>query len=98
MFHVSLTETTSMLYTIGHTMKNFSPRTGSLMDVLREQRNIDALDADLVNNIVYWSDPTLRRIYRSRIPTKTADLGVPQELKITKISKVEDISYDWMGK
>lgn len=90
-------DTTSMLYTIGHTMKNFVPRSGSLMDVVSQQRNIDALAADMINNIVYWSDPSLKRIYRSLIPTKAADLGQPQDLGITKIGKVEDIAYDWMG-
>ena len=87
----------TLLYTIGHTVRNFGPRTGSRIDVVSNQRNIDVLDADILHNIVYWSDPSLKRIYRSLIPTKSADLGQPQDLGITELEKVEDISYDWMG-
>ena len=86
-----------MLYTIGHTLRNFVPRSGSMMDIVSQQRNIDALDADMIHNIVYWSDPSLKRIYRSAIPKRSVDLGRPQDLGITKIGKVEDIAYDWMG-
>jgi hypothetical protein len=88
----------SMLYTISHSLIELTPRTQELNDIVLQQRNLDALAVDIKNNIVFWTDRSIKKIYRSIMPKRISDLGKPDDMKINNLHTIEDIAYDWMGK
>ncbi len=78
-------------------IRSYYPQHDEERDIVLAQRRIDAMTVDPLNNVVYWSDDTLHKIYRSKVPMAASQLGIPQDLGIRFVQNVIDMAYDWLG-
>ena len=87
----------SLVFADGSQIRVFSLSRGDYLPVVMTEKNIVALDLDIDNDVVYWTDTALPAIKRSKIPGHMQELGIAQDLQIKELNYPEGISIDWMG-
>ena len=81
----------------GHVIQTMMPATGNIRDTLIAGRRVVGIAFDTQTQIIYWVDPSLKKILRAYIPSKAGSLAYPQEL-LSEEPYMESLAYDWIVK
>ena len=84
------------LFAVGHEIRQYRASTKQYSDAVLNGRRISGLDIDIVNKRVYWTDSSLRKIFRAALPQNAKQVGTPQDLNVIGVSSPEGIAYDWV--
>jgi low density lipoprotein-related protein 2 len=82
---------------VGHTLSGRSRAE----EIIKDQKRIEGLDFDPINNMIFWVDSRDRNIKRSFIPQEhpEAEIGHPQLIQSAAkaTSMPSAVAYDWIG-
>ncbi|XP_041374759.1 low-density lipoprotein receptor-related protein 2-like [Gigantopelta aegis] len=83
---------------MGHEIRQYRTKSKEYTDVIVSGQRAHALDVDAERRFLYWTDTSVRRIYRAAIPRDAKLSGFPQDLQISGLQQPEGLSVDWVAK
>lgn len=90
------TGTVPMLYfTNKHEVRMMSVDHSDYVQVIPQQKNAVALDIDMPNKVIYWSDPSLKKIYSSSIDA-AGNSSNHNVVISSDIEAPEGLAVDWI--
>ncbi|RUS75762.1 hypothetical protein EGW08_016467 [Elysia chlorotica] len=87
-----------ILFTVGDEVRQYREKSKEYTNQIVSGVRTAGLDVDLDRRLLYWTDTSLGRIYRTAIPKDEKKKAVPQDLKVPEVSRPESISVDWAAK
>ncbi|GAB6028318.1 hypothetical protein CHUAL_002491 [Chamberlinius hualienensis] len=90
----------TLLYSHGSVILHYKLDGKELGETVFGESKINALDYDLVDNVLYWTDVTDKAIRRSNLMDESDRFtsSLPQNLDIVNLHKPMGIAIDWIGR
>ncbi|XP_063240571.1 low-density lipoprotein receptor-related protein 2 [Bacillus rossius redtenbacheri] len=96
----ALDQDTSLLYANGPEIRSYMVSERRQIDVIRDEKRIEAIDYDPRAEMVFWVDSYEKTIKRSFMPNAQegqVKTGFAQDLNVKGNSKATSIAVDWVG-
>lgn len=81
-----------LLFSTRHEVRKMELGSRTYTALIRRQKNVVALDVDVHNNTIFWSDMSLKKIYSAA----AADPAHPSTVIDSRISRPEGLAVDWI--
>ena len=83
---------------MGDEIRQYRTSSKEYSDAILTAQRAHALDVDAGRRLLYWTDTSVRRIYRAAIPRDAKLAGSPQDLQIAGLQQPQGLSVDWVAR
>ncbi|XP_026101134.1 low-density lipoprotein receptor [Carassius auratus] len=81
-----------LLFSTQHEVRKMELGSRTYTALIRRQKNVQALDVDVHNNTIFWSDMSLKKIYSAA----ATDPAHPSTVIDSRLSRPEGLAVDWI--